>query len=379
MLPVIADAYIEAQQCSQVLKNFKDDLQEAGRVCRIIYWRFGFNLMQDLQAFELHVITPFLLTDTLKHIIDIATTKMHPNKASDTISADTLFQPSNDTLGYDTMQPVSPYDYETYSVRRLCIEILSEMSNYAKYRAAIGRHKAFLPEMVQVLKAIVHEIKYSNLYVNDYFKLVNCSFMAERIVNLLANLAFDLDCSKYDRVTLTFKIHPQSLTSRVNHQARKVKPLKRYETDLRALKSNHQIQQKTNKKHLVNSDTVCSYLIENVAPLLLSNFDALFGDQEDPEIESLWSVTRFISNCSRFSSKMVLLKLSVYNPVMYLYRCMWRLQDNLIYLNAQEQKYAIILGEIEAASKAILYLSNQYHEMLRLHQSSLCWVECSEE
>ncbi|KAI3630391.1 hypothetical protein MIR68_011826 [Amoeboaphelidium protococcarum] len=378
MLPVIADAYIEAQYCSQELKNFKDDLQEAGRVCRIIYWRFGFNLMQDLQAFELHVITPFLLTDTLKHIIEIAISTMNSNNDSDAISADTLFQPSSDTLGYDTMQPIDPRDYETFSVRRLCIEILSEISNYAKYRAAIGRHKAFLPKMVQVLKNIILKDQQLNQYVNDYFELVNCSFMAERIVNLMANLAFDLDCSKYDRVTQTFQIHPYSLSSRVTHQERKVKHLKRYETDLRCLKSNHQIQLKTSK-HLVNSDTVCNYLIENVAPLLLSNFDTLFGVQEDPEIETLWSVARFISNCSRFSSKIILLKLSVYNPVMCLYRCMQRLEDNLIYLNAQEQKYAIIVGEIEAASKAILYLSNQYHEMLRLHQSSLCWVECSEE
>jgi hypothetical protein len=172
---------------------------------RQIYWTYAFHFLDD-NDFSLRS-REFVVQEGIFHLADVVFTGLNLNTTSAFIcdfgyfyiphdqgndwkvNIDTVFQLPGNAFRYDVIMPASSSEeVEMVTIRKLHLEILSEMSNYQIYRIEMGKYSNFLPLLAKMLELLAntHDIRKTETCENS-----PVLFFVDRIINIFANLAFD--------------------------------------------------------------------------------------------------------------------------------------------------------------------------------------------
>lgn len=185
-------------------------------IARVIYWRYSFNFFQSEVEFEKLIAREFIKANGMEVLLnDLALGGRH-GSLDGVDERDKLVRLPPHALSHQAWQPigmsVDPAEREEYvSLRRLCLEILSEMSNYKVYRREMGKIHGGLSGLIDMAKTIIdswfpQKLPKINGSNEACVHSNNDMFILDRILNLLANLAFDLNRSIMRRDRMGFDI-----------------------------------------------------------------------------------------------------------------------------------------------------------------------------
>lgn len=373
---------MNTRKCLEMLVSPAEDLTSRCVLARSIYWRYSFDFDDDESAFETGVAHDFCAAGGIAVLCYLAlvgcspvdppfeyfpyvfgkfagtgdesdkhsgTTRMkvdsrprQNNPDCLTLSVDRLVTQLDSPVrlpphafSHDSWQPLGAARVEHVSLRRLAVEILSEMSNYLVYRREMGRFVNVTYGLVKLLHRTV-ETCFSLGEVDGCVTASNNLFMVDRLVNLMANLSFDLDRSVLSLDRLTFNIYPDSAAA-------------------------YQLL-----------DCRCDPATNTLPNFFLCHASApvLRVSKVTHCVQLLRTCARFMANTCLIVNARILYRLTMSEPVATVSRLIEALHRPVSQQESVHQDFVRNSG-LRASNTALLHLTDAYHRLHKWHWTQL--------
>jgi hypothetical protein len=364
-----------------------EDRPRVGSALRLMYWRYSFELhranvnfhtqaTQFIQLGGIHLLLCMVVTSQYTLYLNAPSDAsmsalMLMNDDDDDASSgnifshwvlDAPFSLPPEAMRYDAMQPIGHNEVQMVTLRRLALEILSEMTNYQVYRESIGSIRGGLPSLMAFFQAVVqdrlhqgHMLPHTQRFDDDM-----SMFMLDRLVNAFANLAFDGKLAYMTDQRDSFYIQRQRSRRRQGwfpHRRRRDPALIPEWDDINDEGVGHVLFQ-SNRRHDADAyhhatDLMVCYMMHRAGPWMLDAAETVHHCAH-----TLRNMARFFCNTSQFLNDRIFYRLAAYDPVPRLVEVCQRLS-----VLVQEPEQLREQVGVDALEFVIQTMRERYHDM----------------